>query len=175
MFLVSTAGLTPCPLFENDKIIQQPANLLTLTATYINAATSFIKAKTGQLCTSPFEVLYHEVCGYISEVVHVLVGAMMTLIVLGPVCGRKLNFHLPPSLPPSLPLPALRTPFFLYLAFQHTHHPQFAGEKFTDSSIRGTFGDALNELDWGVGQILDTLHEVGVDKNTFVFFTSDNG
>jgi len=46
---------------------------------------------------------------------------------------------------------------------------------FTNSSIRGTFGDALNELDWGVGQIFDALKEAGVENDTFVFFTADNG
>lgn len=66
-------------------------------------------------------------------------------------------------------------PFFLYMAFQHTHHPQFAGERFTNSSIRLKFGDSLNELDWGVGQIFSALIEAGVSDNTFVFFVSDNG
>ena len=61
------------------------------------------------------------------------------------------------------------------MAFQHTHHPQFASKMFTNSSIRGTFGDALNELDWGVGQIFDTLKEAGVENDTLVFFTADNG
>ena len=36
-----------------------------------------------------------------------------------------------------------KQPFFLYMAFQHTHHPQFAGKMFTNSSVRGMFGDAL--------------------------------
>ena len=68
-----------------------------------------------------------------------------------------------------------KRPFFLYMAFQHTHHPQFAGKKFTGSSIRGKFGDSLNELDWAVGEIMSTLKTYGVDNETFVFFTSDNG
>ena len=66
-------------------------------------------------------------------------------------------------------------PFFLYMAFQHTHHPQFAGQRFTNTSTRLKFGDALNELDWGVGKIFLALDEAGVGDNTFVFFTSDNG
>lgn len=61
------------------------------------------------------------------------------------------------------------------MAFQHTHHPQFSGQQFTNSSVRLTFGDALNELDWGVGQILQVLREANVEDNTFVFFTADNG
>ena len=70
---------------------------------------------------------------------------------------------------------AQSSPFFLYMAFQHTHRPQFAEKMFTNSSIRGRFGDALAELDWGVGQILEALKLAGVEENTFVFFTSDNG
>ena len=41
-------GDVPCPLFENEKIIQQPADFLTLMSTYINAATSFIESKAGE-------------------------------------------------------------------------------------------------------------------------------
>ena len=70
---------------------------------------------------------------------------------------------------------AAETPFFLYMAFQHTHHPQFAGQKFTNTSSRLKFGDALSELDWAVGEIFTALREAGVGDNTFVFFTSDNG
>ena len=66
-------------------------------------------------------------------------------------------------------------PFFLYVAFQHTHHPQFSGKQFTNTSVRLTFGDALNELDWGVGQIFQALRDANVDNNTMVFFTADNG
>ena len=67
------------------------------------------------------------------------------------------------------------TPFFLYFAFQHTHNPQFAGKNFTNTTIRGPFGDSLAELDWGVGQVMQALKDAGVDDNTFVFFTADNG
>ncbi|XP_071476461.1 arylsulfatase A-like [Diadema antillarum] len=67
------------------------------------------------------------------------------------------------------------TPFFLYYAFLHTHHPQFAGEAFRNSTARGTFGDSLAEMDWGVGQVLQQLEESGLTSNTFIFFTSDNG
>ena len=68
-----------------------------------------------------------------------------------------------------------KNPFFLYMAFQHTHKPQFSGKRFTNSSIRGIFGDALSELDWQVGEIIDAIKTTGISENTFVFFTSDNG
>jgi arylsulfatase A-like enzyme len=70
---------------------------------------------------------------------------------------------------------ASETPFLLYFAFQHTHQPQFAGKDFTNTTLRGPFGDALAELDWGVGQVMQALKDAGVDNDTFVFFTADNG
>lgn len=66
-------------------------------------------------------------------------------------------------------------PFFLYYASHHTHYPQFAGKSYTGKSLRGPFGDALMEFDGSVGKIVQTLKENGVEKNTFIFFTSDNG
>ena len=109
------AGDTPCPVFENTEILQQPADMTTLAERYSNAATGFIKAN------------------------------------------------------------AKKNPFFLYMAFQHTHKPNFASKLFVNTTIRGVFGDSLSELDWEVGQIIDTLKSEGVSDNTFVFFTSDNG
>jgi len=68
-----------------------------------------------------------------------------------------------------------RKPFFLYFASTFPHTPLFASEKFRNKTPRGRYGDVVEELDWAVGQILDTLRAEGLDKNTFVFFTSDNG
>merc|ERR1711892_1015329 len=65
--------------------------------------------------------------------------------------------------------------FFLYLAYHHPHHPQFAGRKFFNESSRGSFGDSLLELDWSVGRILDTLDRLKERENTIILFTSDNG
>src|SRR5689334_14296262 len=67
------------------------------------------------------------------------------------------------------------TPFFLYLAYHHSHHPVFSSKRFHDTSKRGYYGDSMNEMDWSVGQVLSKLKEIGADSNTFVFFTSDNG
>ena len=63
-------------------------------------------------------------------------------------------------------------PFFLYFAHTFPHVPLFASRT---GSARGLYGDVVEELDWSVGQVLDTLRREGLDKNTFVFFTSDNG
>lgn len=66
-------------------------------------------------------------------------------------------------------------PFFLYLAHNFPHTPLFASPEFKGKSRRGLYGDVVEELDAGVGQVLTTLTELGIDKNTLVLFTSDNG
>ena len=67
------------------------------------------------------------------------------------------------------------TPFFLYLAHPMPHVPVYASMDFQGKSARGRYGDTIEELDWSVGQILWTLKEKGLDGNTLVIFTSDNG
>ncbi|PQV50208.1 arylsulfatase A-like enzyme [Jejuia pallidilutea] len=66
-------------------------------------------------------------------------------------------------------------PFFLYLAHSMPHVPLFASENFKGKSARGLYGDVIEEIDWGVGEILKTLENLNIDKNTLVIFTSDNG
>lgn len=66
-------------------------------------------------------------------------------------------------------------PFFLYWTPDSSHAPCYASKKFLGKSRRGLYGDAVQELDYGVGQILMTLYSLNIHKNTFVFFTSDNG
>ena len=66
-------------------------------------------------------------------------------------------------------------PFFVYLAHNMPHVPLFASEDFNDTSLRGRYGDVVQEIDWSVGRILDTLTEQHLDRNTIVLFTSDNG
>lgn len=66
-------------------------------------------------------------------------------------------------------------PFFLYYASNAPHTPLYASEKFEGKSKRGRYGDVVMELDWSVGQILNTLKELKLDKNTLVIFCSDNG
>ena len=66
-------------------------------------------------------------------------------------------------------------PFFLYLAHSMPHIPLYASAEFIGKSKRGLYGDVIEEIDWGMGQILETLEALGLDENTLVIFTSDNG
>jgi len=66
-------------------------------------------------------------------------------------------------------------PFFLYVAHPQPHVPLYVSEKFKGKSANGLYGDVIMELDWSVGQILQALKENGLEENTLVIFTSDNG
>ena len=66
-------------------------------------------------------------------------------------------------------------PFFLYLPFSMGHAPNLPSQQFKGKSRIGNYGDKMMEGDFHVGQILDTLKELGVEDNTIVVFASDNG
>ena len=66
-------------------------------------------------------------------------------------------------------------PFFVYLAHNFPHVPLFASKEFAGRSLRGLYGDVVEEIDAGVGRILDTLGELKLDRRTLVVFSSDNG
>lgn len=66
-------------------------------------------------------------------------------------------------------------PFFLYLPHSMPHVPLFVSDKFAGKTARGTFGDVIAEIDWSVGQVLEALKRNGLEDNTLVIFSSDNG
>jgi len=66
-------------------------------------------------------------------------------------------------------------PFFLYLPHTMPHVPLGASKDFRGKSAGGFYGDVIEELDWSMGEILKTLKEEGLEENTLVIFTSDNG
>ena len=65
--------------------------------------------------------------------------------------------------------------FFVYLAHNMPHAPIFASPEFQGKSAGGRYGDVIEEIDWSVGQVLAALKETGIDEQTLVIFTSDNG
>lgn len=66
-------------------------------------------------------------------------------------------------------------PFFLYLAHMYVHVPLYAPERFLKQSRNGKYGAAVEHVDWSVAVLLDELGQLGIDENTLVVFTSDNG
>jgi arylsulfatase A len=66
-------------------------------------------------------------------------------------------------------------PFFLYLAHNMPHVPLHVSDKFRGKTLRGLYGDVIEEIDWSVGQVMDALKRTGLEDKTWVIFTSDNG
>ncbi len=67
------------------------------------------------------------------------------------------------------------SPMFLFLPQTYPHIPLGASERFRGKSPEGLYGDVVQEIDWSVGEIRRVLNEDGLDRNTLVIFTSDNG
>jgi arylsulfatase A-like enzyme len=70
---------------------------------------------------------------------------------------------------------APRTPFFLYFALTAPHYPVVPAPEFRGKSGAGDYGDFVVQVDWTVGQVLDALRKGGLEDDTLVIFTSDNG
>lgn len=66
-------------------------------------------------------------------------------------------------------------PFFLYFSFHDIHVPRLPNPKFRGASEMGARGDAIAQLDWCTGELLNTLEKLGIENNTLVIFSSDNG
>jgi arylsulfatase A len=66
-------------------------------------------------------------------------------------------------------------PFFLYMPHTFPHIPLGASEQFRGRSSEGLYGDVVEEIDWSVGQVRQALKRNGLEQNTLVMFTSDNG
>ena len=66
-------------------------------------------------------------------------------------------------------------PFFLYLAHMHVHLPIYAPDRFLQESANGAYGAAVTCIDWAAGVLLRELQRLGLDQNTLMIFTSDNG
>ncbi len=106
--------MTPRVLLHNAEVIEQTANLETLTQRYTEQAKKFI-------------------------------------------AGSK------------------SSPFFLYMPHTFPHIPLGASPRFRGKSKAGLYGDVVSEIDWSVGEIIQALKQNGLEQNTLVMFSSDNG
>ena len=68
-----------------------------------------------------------------------------------------------------------RAPFLLLVSWLHVHTALATAPQFRARSAHGPYGDAVEEMDWGVGQLMDQLERYGLAGNTWVYFTSDHG
>ena len=68
-----------------------------------------------------------------------------------------------------------KQPFFLYLAYSYPHDAARASARFHDKTAFGHVGDSIAEIDWSVGEIINTLKKQGLADDTLVLFTSDHG
>lgn len=66
-------------------------------------------------------------------------------------------------------------PFFIYMPHTMPHIPLFASDEFRGKSDIGLYGDTIEEIDWSVGQIMQSLERLNLTENTFILYTSDNG
>ncbi|HEV2447504.1 MAG TPA: sulfatase [Candidatus Sulfopaludibacter sp.] len=106
--------MNPRVLMRNTEVIEETANLETLTQRYTEEARRFIEASKG-------------------------------------------------------------SPFFLYMPHTFPHIPLAASPRFRGKSSEGLYGDAVEEVDWSVGEVLQTLRRNSLDRDTLVMFSSDNG
>lgn len=66
-------------------------------------------------------------------------------------------------------------PFLLFMSYAKVHTSLFTSKKFKGHSVHGQYGDNVEEMDWSVGEIMNTLERLGIKNDTFVYFTSDHG
>jgi len=66
-------------------------------------------------------------------------------------------------------------PFFMYFATNDVHVPRFPHDRFRGKNPMGVRGDAIEQFDWSVGQLMKTLDEMGLTENTLIILSSDNG
>ena len=106
--------MNPRVLMHNTEVIEQTADLTTLTARYTEQARNFIEKSKG-------------------------------------------------------------APFFLYMPHTFPHIPLAASERFRGKSSEGLYGDVVEEIDWSVGEVMRALRQNGLDRDTLVMCSSDNG
>lgn len=169
--MAATADRTPCMFMENGKGVGLEPN----DPVYVSYTENFPGEPTGK--DNPELLRLHPSHGHDQSIVNGIsrIGYMKG--------GQKARWR-DEDLADSIIAHAIgflerqkeaKEPFFLYLATNDIHVPRVPHERFSGKSGLGSRGDALLSFDWSVGQVMDALKRLGMDENTIVILSSDNG
>lgn len=167
--LAATGDRVPCVYVENERIV----NLDTKDPVFVSYEKNFDGEPTGKL--NPELLKMHPSHGHDMSIVNGISR-------IGFMKGGKSALWKDEEIAERITTKAVafieenrEKPFFLYFATQDAHVPRVPGSKFVGKSGMGPRGDAILEFDWSVGEILKTLKRHGLDQNTMVILSSDNG
>ena len=169
--MAATADRTPCMFMENGKGVGLAPN----DPVYVSYEKNFPGEPTGK--DNPELLRLHPSHGHDQSIVNGIsrIGYMKG--------GEKARWR-DEDIADSIVNHAIRflernkdadEPFFLYLATNDIHVPRVPHERFVGKSGLGARGDALLSFDWSVGQVMEALKRLGMDENTIVILSSDNG
>lgn len=167
--LAATGDRVPCVYVENERIV----NLDPKDPVYVSYEKNFEGEPTGKL--NPELLRMPPSHGHDMSIVNGISR-------IGYMKGGKSALWVDEEIGDRITSKALSfieanksVPFFLYFATQDAHVPRVPAHRFVGKSGMGPRGDAIIEFDWSVGEVLNTLKRLGLEKNTIVILSSDNG
>lgn len=167
--LAATGDRVPCVYVENERIV----NLDPKDPIYVSYEKNFEGEPTGKL--NPELLKMHPSHGHDMSIVNGISR-------IGFMKGGKSALWIDEEMAERITTKAVSfikenraKPFFLYFATQDAHVPRVPNQRFVGKSGMGPRGDAILEFDWSVGEIMGTLKKLGLDQNTIVILSSDNG
>jgi arylsulfatase A-like enzyme len=167
--LAATGDRVPCVYVENERIV----NLDPQDPIFVDYEKNFEGEPTGKL--NPEMLKMHPSHGHDMSIVNGISR-------IGFMKGGKSALWIDEEMADRITTKAVSfieknrsTPFFLYFATQDAHVPRVPNQRFVGKSGMGPRGDAVLEFDWSVGEVLSTLKRLGLDENTIVILSSDNG
>ena len=167
--LAATGDRVPCVFVENEHIV----NLDPKDPVFVDYEKNFEGEPTGKL--NPELLKMHPSHGHDMSIVNGISR-------IGFMKGGKASLWKDEEIAERITTKAVtfiennrEKPFFLYFATQDAHVPRVPGPNFVGKSGMGPRGDAILEFDWSVGEIMKILKRLGLDRNTMVILSSDNG
>lgn len=167
--MAATGDRVPCVFVENDKVV----NLDPSDPIQVSYTRNFPGEPTGK--DNPELLVMHPSHGHDQSIVNGISR-------IGYMKGGRAALWKDDKIAETLTDKAVEfieahrdTTFFLYFATQDAHVPRVPDKRFAGKSGMGARGDCLLEFDWSVGEILKTLERLGLDENTLIVLSSDNG